>query len=124
MEETKQEQRALTFNEDGTIDAEQLVGLPQELVDRVTDPEFVARAKEGIEREKARQSFMRGVQIIKARALAEHQARRPDGVSGRQRKRLRRLVRKTPVLRFNSKQQEGIRHAKRQLPDDQSRRVS
>jgi hypothetical protein len=118
--EKQQEQRALTFNEDGTIDAEQLVGLPQELVDRVTDPEFVARAKEGIQREKARQSFMRGARIIKAQAQAEHQARRPDGVSGRQRKRLRRLARKSAVLGFNSKQQEGIRDAERQLPDHES----
>ena len=28
----------LTFNEDGTIDREQLAGYPQELIDEVTDP--------------------------------------------------------------------------------------
>jgi hypothetical protein len=112
MEETKREQYALevakdgapspmsaapaplTFNDDGTIDPEQLVGLHPDLVEKITSPDFIARAKEGIAADKARQSFIRGAQQIKAAALAEHQARRPSGVSGRQRKRLRRLARK------------------------------
>ena len=94
MSETKQEQRALTFNEDGTIDPDQLVGMPQELIDRVTDREFQARARQYIAAEKARASFQAGARQVREAARAEHIARRPAGVSGRQRKRLRTLVRK------------------------------
>lgn len=124
MEETKTQQRALTFNEDGTIDPEQLVGLDPALVEKITSPEFIARAKQGIAREKERQSVLRAGRQIRAAAQLEHVSRRPAGVSGRQRKRLRRLARKSAVLGFNSKQQEGATHAERELRDHQSRRVS
>jgi hypothetical protein len=91
--ENKQEQRSLTFNDDGSIDPEQLVGMPQELIDRVTDPEFQARARQYIAAEKSRASFHAGARQIRDAAQAMHAARRPAGVSGRQRKRLRKLAR-------------------------------
>ena len=47
-EENKQHQRTLTFNEDGSIDPAQLEGMPQDLIDRVTDPEFRERARQAI----------------------------------------------------------------------------
>ena len=39
----------LVFNWNGTIPAEQLEGVPQDLVDRITSPEFVAQAKKQIQ---------------------------------------------------------------------------
>ena len=122
--ENKQEKLALTFNDDGTIDPEQLVGMPQELIDRVTDPEFQVRARQMIASEKARVSFLAGARQIRDAAQQIHRARRPEGLSGRQRKKLRKLARKLPMLGFTSKQ-EGIRNdSVRELPDDQSSRVS
>lgn len=38
----------LVFDWDGTISREQLVGVPQELVDRITSPDFVAHARASI----------------------------------------------------------------------------
>lgn len=93
MEETKQEQRSLTFNEDGTIDPDQLVGLDPDLVAKITSPDFIVRAKEGIAADKARVSFLAGARQIREAAHAAHVTRRPVGVSGRQRKRLRKLAR-------------------------------
>jgi hypothetical protein len=93
-EENNQHQRTLTFNDDGTIDPEQLVGMPQEMIDRCADPEFQARVREYIAAEKARVSFHRGARQIRDLAMAEGTTRRPAGVSGRQRKRLRRLARR------------------------------
>lgn len=84
----------LTFNDDGSIDPEQLVGLPQDLVDKITSPDFIARAKEGIAADKARVSFLAGGRHIRHVAETMHRARRPEGLSGRQRKRLRKLIRK------------------------------
>lgn len=88
----------LTFNLDGTIDPEQLIGLPQELIDRVTSPEF---QKEALARITAHRRTQLSVHLFRQRAAEvrkaadlEHQARRPSGVSGRQRKRLRRAARK------------------------------
>ena len=95
--ENKQEQRSLTFNEDGSIDPAQLEGMPQDLIDRVTDPEFQARARQAIAAEKNRASFYRGARVIRDQAAAEAVSRRPRGVSGRQRKRLRRIARQMGV---------------------------
>jgi|GEM_PF-6935260 hypothetical protein len=92
-EEKKQHQRSLTFNEDGSIDPAQLEGMPQDLIDRVTDPEFQARARLAIAAEKQRASFYRGARQIRDQAQLAAIARRPRGVSGRQRKRLRRVAR-------------------------------
>ena len=92
-EEKKQRQRSLTFNEDGSIDPAQLEGMPQDLIDRVTDPEFQARARLAIAAEKQRASFYRGARQIRDQAQLAAIARRPRGVSGRQRKRLRRVAR-------------------------------
>ena len=96
MEETKQHQRTLTFNDDGSIDPAQLEGMSQELIDQVTDPEFQLRAKQAIAMEKQRASFHRGALQIKAAARSVAAARRPAGVSGRQRRLLRKLARKRP----------------------------
>jgi hypothetical protein len=95
--ENKQQQRSLTFNEDGSIDPAQLEGMPQDLIDRVTDPEFRERARVAILAEKARASFYRGARVIRDQAAAEAVSRRPRGVSGRQRKRLRRIARQMGV---------------------------
>jgi hypothetical protein len=92
-EEKKQHQRSLTFNEDGSIDPAQLEDMPQDLIDRVTDPEFQARARLAIAAEKQRASFYRGARQIRDQAQLAAIARRPRGVSGRQRKRLRRVAR-------------------------------
>ncbi len=116
--ENKQEKLALTFNDDGSIDPAQLEGMPQELVDKVTDPEFQVRAREYIAAEKARASFQRGASQIRAAARTEHAGRRPKGISGRQRKKLRKLARKLPMLGFTSSQ-EGIRNAADQLQNRQ-----
>ena len=94
MSENAPEQRTLTFNDDGTIDPAQLEGMPQEFIDKVTAPDFIIRARLQIAADKERQSFLRGAREIRRRAQSEHEARRPSGVSGRQRKRLRRLARK------------------------------
>jgi len=96
-EENKQHQRTLTFNEDGSIDPAQLEGMPQDLIDRVTDPEFRERARQAIAAEKDRASFYRGARLIRNEAIAEAAARRPRCVSGRQRKRLRRTARQLGI---------------------------
>ena len=94
MEENKPDQRQLIFNDDGTIDPEQLEGMPQEFIDRVTSPEFSQMAAQQIRGAKARASFERGAKQIKAQARREHVARRSPGISGRQRRLLRRAARK------------------------------
>ncbi len=94
MSENAPQQRTLTFNDDGTIDPAQLEGMSQEFIDKVTAPDFVIRARLQIAADKERQCFLRGARWIKDRAQSEHEARRPSGISGRQRKRLRRLARK------------------------------
>ena len=106
MEENTKEQRGLVFNEDGTIDPAQLAGMPQEFIDRVQSPEFIANAKRQIqERRVADYSFdlyRKRVAKIEAAARIEHAQRRPNGVSGRQRKRLRRLARKLAAIESSS----------------------
>ena len=121
--ENNQEKLALTFNDDGTIDPEQLVGMPQELIDRVTDPEFQVRARQMIASEKARVSFLAGARQIRDAAQQIHRARRPEGLSGRQRKKLRKLARKLPMLGFTSKQEGSDDDAGRQFPEHQPSRV-
>jgi hypothetical protein len=105
MEENIKEQRGLVFNEDGTIDPAQLAGMPQEFIDRVQSPEFIANAKRQIqERRVADYSlglYRKKVAKIEAAARVEHAQRRPNGVSGRQRKRLRRLARKLAAIGSN-----------------------
>ena len=86
-------ERTLTFNDDGTIDPEQLEGMPEDFIDRVKSPEFQAKTQIAIHRHKDIQRVLADARKIKERAHAEHEARRPSGVSGRQRKRLRRLAR-------------------------------
>ena len=83
------QQRQLVFNTDGTIDPEQLAGLDPEVVARFTSPDFIAQAK----REIAKQESLRraGAQIRNA-AQRAHELRRPSGVSGRQRRKLRKLA--------------------------------
>ena len=89
---------SLTFNLDGTIDPEQLVGLPTEVIERVTSPEFQREAAVRIiahrRRELSIHLFKKRALEVKIGAHAEHEARRPTGISGRQRKRLRRMARK------------------------------
>ena len=86
-------ERTLTFNDDGTIDPEQLEGMPQDFIDRVKSPEFQAKTRIAIQRHKDIQRVLANARKIKELAHEEHEARRPSGVSGRQRKRLRRLAR-------------------------------
>ena len=101
-----------------------LLGMPQELIDRVTDPEFQVRARQMIASEKDSGFVPAGARQIRTRPQQIHRARRPEGLSGRQRKKLRKSARKLPMLGFTSKQ-EGIRDdSVRELPDDQSSRVS
>jgi hypothetical protein len=104
-------QRQLTFNDDGTLDAAQLEGLPQDFIDRVTAPEFVAQARKQIAAKRiadhlaslpppkvktGRRESRRSVPLKPCLAIprtAQDIARRPAELSGRQRKRLRRAVR-------------------------------
>lgn len=90
--------RNLTFNLDGTIDPEQLVGFPQEFIDRVTSPDFIAETEKRIDAQRKRDLsvhlFRQRAAEVRAAAHQEHELRRPKGVSGRQRKRLRRNARK------------------------------
>ena len=87
--------KQLVFNPDGTLDLAQLEGMPAEFIERVQSPEFIAHAKQQIE------LIERG-RRMRAQAHLEAQARRPEGVSGRQRVRLRRLVRKIARARLAS----------------------
>ena len=50
-------QKPLEFNVDGTIDPEQLEGYPQEVIDRLTSPEFREMAAERIS-EQLRQQYL------------------------------------------------------------------
>ena len=88
----------LTFNLDGSIDSEQLVGLPQDVIDRLTSPEFKKEAASRIDAHRREQvalyRFRQNAAKIRQAAQREHESRRPTGVSGRQRKRLRRAARK------------------------------
>jgi hypothetical protein len=92
-----QPERQLTFNDDGTLDPSQLEGLPQDFIDRVTAPEFVAQARKQIALARAKDLAKAQMEQRAKDERAEQQARsilrRPPGVSGRQRKRLRRAVR-------------------------------
>ena len=103
-------QRQLTFNDDGTLDPAQLEGLPQDFIDRVTAPEFVAQARKQIAAKRiadhlaslpsvpqptGRRESQRMVPFRPIPPGAQDVARRPEGISGRQRKRLRRAVRST-----------------------------
>jgi hypothetical protein len=91
------ERPSLTFNPDGTLPANQLEGLPSELVARLTSPEFIEQARQRIAHtmaaERVAAHLREDGRKIRERAQLEHEARRPSGVSGRQRKRLRRLAR-------------------------------
>ena len=104
MEPTRQ----LTFNDDGTLDPSQLEGLPQDFIDRVTAPGFVAQARKQIAAKRiadhlaslpvapqptGRRESKRMVPFRPIPPGAQDVARRPEGISGRQRKRLRRAVR-------------------------------
>ncbi len=78
----------LVFDWDGTISKEQLEGIPQELVDRVTTPEFVAMAKAAITkaRRETRGVVKTGRRESKRRVVSFH----PNG-SGLNRQQRRRL---------------------------------
>ena len=88
----------LVFELDGTIDPAQLEGLSPETRALITSPEFVARAAERIASHRrtllARKLFEEKAAKIRAEANRQHEIRRPTGLSGRQRKRLRRAARK------------------------------
>lgn len=83
----------LLFNSDGTVDPESLAGMPEELVARVQTPEFKAQAAAAIAQAKRKAQFEHDAKVIRSLADQQHEQRRPSGVSGRQRKRLRKLAR-------------------------------
>ena len=113
----------LTFNLDGSIDPALLVGLPQELVDRVTSPEFKKEAEARIRSHRmqtlAVHRFRERAAEVRAAADLQHQLRRPDGVSGRQRKRLKRAARKLARVNLNSNR-GGLENAKPELSNHES----
>ena len=98
MTDPVQHQRQLIFNDDGTIDLAQLEGLAPDVIERLTSPDFIATARRQIAVEKAKASFARGAQQIRAQAHRASIERRPPGISGRQRRMLRKLARKVAVL--------------------------
>lgn len=98
MTDPVQHQRQLIFNDDGTIDLAQLEGLAPDVIERLTSPDFIATARSQIAAAKAKASFERGAKQIKAVAHRQSVQRRPPGVSGRQRRLLRKLARKVAVL--------------------------
>ena len=78
--------KQLVFNPDGTLDLAQLEGMAAEFIERVQSPEFIAHAKQQIE-------LMERGRRMRAQAHLEAQARRPEGVSGRQRRGIPALAR-------------------------------
>lgn len=105
------QQRQLVFNPDGTIDPEQLAGLDPEVVARFTSPDFIAEAKKKIQLQMAKERLQREIDrragktgrredpsrrrmvpFKAADAVHANPHRRPDGVSGRQRRKLRKLA--------------------------------
>ena len=102
------QERTLTFNLDGSIDPAQLEGMPQDFIDRVTGPEFQRQAAAQIRAAMDRQRVVESGRAVRALAQRQHNARRPDGVSGRQRKKLRRTARKLAGAKMQS---EGVAHA-------------
>jgi hypothetical protein len=92
MNENKKHQempRGLIFEQDGTISPEQLAGLDPEVAARLTSPDFIAQAKREIARQ---ESLKRAGEQIRNAAQRAHELRRPSGVSGRQRRKLRKLA--------------------------------
>lgn len=118
--ETKEINSSLIFESDGSILPENLVGLPEELVARVTTPEFKAQAAREIAAAKRREQFAQDARAIRARAQREHEQRRPSGVSGRQRKKLRKVSRVAAVLLSSAR---SAANAERQFPDHEPRAV-
>lgn len=105
-------ERNLTFRLDGTIDPAELEGMPEELVKRVTSPEFIEGARKAIaadiQQKKRAEQLRRDGLVIRQLAAQEHEARRPSGLSGRQRKRLRKALRKPcDRVHLESTQQGG-----------------
>lgn len=75
----------LIFNDDGTLDPEQLEGLPDEMRARVTSPEFVAMARKQIaaqrKMEERRESVAKRFTPVKRYGTIRHA---PQGVSRRE----------------------------------------
>jgi len=64
--------KTITFNLDGTVDPEQLEGMPQEFIERVTTPEFQAQARKEIRRQmlpRTGRREMRAEQINRSRLI-------------------------------------------------------
>jgi hypothetical protein len=74
----------LVFNWDGTISKDQLAGVPQELIDRITSPEFVAQARESIRR--ARGIHKTGRRESRRPAVRFHS--NGEGLNRKQRRRM------------------------------------
>jgi hypothetical protein len=87
----------LVFNRDGTLDEAQLAGLPEEVLARVTAPEFVERARRTI-REQSRTYERTGRRESRLRPAFFHPATKPirhaprPELSGRQLVKARKLV--------------------------------
>jgi len=106
--------KELIFNTDGTIDPAQLEGMPQEFIDRVTSPEFIAQARQNIRQQMRKDQATRDPkkepvrfipnQAMRGGILRRADNRRPDGLSGRQRVRLRRLQRRFDKIRSGGAQ--------------------
>ena len=98
--------RTLTFNEDGTLNPEDLEGYSPEAIAEMTSPEFIERARQMIAESKLRDKRLaqvrRDIEETRQKAILHQQSRRPSGISGRQRKRLRRIARKVESARLSA----------------------
>lgn len=97
------DRKPLVFNLDGTIDPEQLAGYPQEVIDRLTSPEFIEHAREQIS-EDLHQKYLEGrertgrretrqqVRYIHSGRTVQHGPK--ISISGRQKRQMRKIVRR------------------------------
>jgi hypothetical protein len=95
--------KQLVFNLDGTIDPSQLEGYPQEVIERLTSPEFIEQAREQIS-EDLRKKYLEGRERTGRRESRQpvryiHTGRTVKHgpaikLSGRQKRQMRKVIRR------------------------------
>lgn len=83
----------LVFNDDGTLAPEQLEGLPEELKAQLTTPEFIARAKAEIRRQRVADSYKPSA-FRTVTAVSRTIRYTPPGVSRRDHRAMSRIARR------------------------------
>ena len=88
---------SLTFEADGSIDEAQLANLPEDLRQRILSPEFKKQVADHYKQargEREHQNRFTPVPRGKKIMVKSQKPRRPKGLTGRQWKRARKLLRK------------------------------